>query len=72
MIEVDGHAKGEVFKAVMCEALACMPGLDVSDLAWRWRAIAAARRLTADPPSDRAAEVAALLVDALLRQAAPA
>ena len=69
---VDGHAKGEVFKAVMREALARMPDLDVSDLPWRWRAVAAARRLTDDPPSDRAAEIEALLVDAPVRQAVPA
>lgn len=64
---VDGHERGQVFKAVMHEAMAARPDLDVADLPWRWRAIAAARRLCADPPSDRAAEVRALLVDAPVR-----
>ncbi|WP_237481314.1 hypothetical protein [Lichenibacterium dinghuense] len=72
MDEVDGHEKGQVFKALMREASAACPDLDVSDLPWRWLAIAAARRLCADPPSDRAAEVWALLIDAPVRQAARA
>lgn len=59
------HARGEVFKALMREALLRDPGLDVSDLPWRRRAIAAARRL-ADAGSHEDLAARSAEVDLLL------
>ncbi len=54
----------EVFCALMAEVTSRRPDIDVTDIPWRLRVAAAVRRMTERKPTDREAEIAALIVDA--------